>query len=142
MISTSKIATMVPTKDIDKARSFYEGTLGFTPVQEMPDGGVMYRAGDGTAFVLYPSQFAGTNKATLCSFLVEDIELEVKALRAKGVSFEEYDMPNLTTKDGVAWMDEDLAASWFCDPDGNILALTQLAPAMVKSLATGATVTA
>ena len=49
--------------DIDKAREFYEQTLGFTPDSVNP-GGVFYTAGKGTRFLLYPSGEAGSNRLT------------------------------------------------------------------------------
>lgn len=45
----------------------------------------------------------------------------------KGVSFEHYDMPGLSTDaKGIARMGDDERAAWFKDPEGNILSLWQL----------------
>jgi hypothetical protein len=72
---------------------------------------------------VYQSQYAGTNKATAATWGVDDdIEVIVPALKAKGVSFEHYDMPGMTLK-GDVHVGEGLKAAWFKDPDGNILAL-------------------
>lgn len=113
----------VPTlavKDLDQARAFYEGTLGFSPVGDVPDG-VMYTAGSG-AFLVYPSGYAGTNKATAMSFQVsaDAFDAEVAALRAKGLTFQTFEMDGLAWNAGVATMGE-MRAVWFADPDGNVL---------------------
>jgi hypothetical protein len=52
------------------------------------------------------------------------VEKEMKELRQKGVSFENYDLPGLKTVDGIASMGNEKAA-WFKDSEDNILALTQ-----------------
>jgi catechol 2,3-dioxygenase-like lactoylglutathione lyase family enzyme len=58
MLSRFNVATMIPAKDIEKTRRFYEDTLGFSVVRENP-GGIEYRSGS-SQFNLYPTQFAGT----------------------------------------------------------------------------------
>ena len=55
---------------------------------------------------------------------MEDIEREVAELKAKGVKFEDYDMPGMKTKDGIAAAGGAKAA-WFKDTEGNTLALVQ-----------------
>ncbi|MCA0293510.1 MAG: VOC family protein [Actinobacteria bacterium] len=61
------IATLA-VKDLDAAREFYEGVLGFVPRREVAEG-VLYAAGT-RDFLVYPSSFAGTNQATALSFQV------------------------------------------------------------------------
>src|SRR5262245_39061301 len=123
MLTKAPIIAYVPAADVARARKFYEQTLGFKPLSENP-GGIVYQGGGGTRFMLYKTQFAGTNKASCAFWEVKDVEAEVKELRAKGVRFEEYDMPGLKTKDGVA-TDTNGKAAWFKDTEGNILALIQ-----------------
>jgi hypothetical protein len=49
------------------------------------------------------------------------------AMIVKGVSFEHYEMPGLSTDaKGIARMGDDERAAWFKDPEGNILSLWQL----------------
>lgn len=106
--------------DLARARAYYEGVLGFAPGPDTA-GGVMYAAG-GSSFLVYPSSYAGTNKATAMSFQVptDAFDAEVAALRAKGVEFQTFDAEGLTWDDGVATFDGTRSA-WFEDPDGNIL---------------------
>jgi hypothetical protein len=80
---------------------------------------VTYQTGAGKLFV-YRSQFAGTNKATAATWIVgEDIERTVKALKAKGLTFEHYDMPQMK-REGDIHVSGGTRAAWFKDPDGNI----------------------
>ncbi|MBK8459974.1 MAG: VOC family protein [Micropruina sp.] len=108
--------------DLQAARDFYEGVLGFSPqVGDLPDG-VLYAAAGSGSFLVYPSGFAGTNKATAMSFMVplEEFEASVAMLREKGVDFQTFELEGLVWEDGVAVMGETRSV-WFEDPDGNIL---------------------
>ena len=121
MLESAVANAAIAVSDLDRARTFYEGTLGLRPREERA-GGVIYEAGRGTAFLVYLSQFAGTSKSTAMSFQVEDVDRLVKELRDRGVAFEDYDLPGLKTTDWIADIEGERAA-WFKDPDGNILAL-------------------
>jgi hypothetical protein len=92
--------------------------------KEEADVGVLYECAGGTRVFLYKSASAGTNKASTAFWAVEDLDTEMKALKAKGVVFEEYDMPGLKTQNGVA-TGGGAKTAWFKDPDGNIMALSQ-----------------
>jgi hypothetical protein len=76
---------------------------------------------------VYPSEYAGTNKATAATWAVgEDFDAIVEELGAKGTRFEHYDLPD-TTRDGDVHLLGELRAVWFKDPDGNILNLVDMA---------------
>src|SRR5712664_2004027 len=102
---------------------FYEQKLGFKPKQET-GGGVVYEFAGGTGCFMYPTPNAGTSKASQAFWQVGDVEKEVAELKARGVKFEEYDMPGLKTVNGIATAGGAKSA-WFKDVDGNILALVQ-----------------
>lgn len=121
----------VPTlgvSDLQRARDFYEGVLGFPLQSDLPEG-VTYKAGSGSLFV-YKSAYAGTNKATAVSFRmsVEAFDDEVGYLLGRGVSFLTFEADGITWQDGVASFGEQGRSVWFEDPDGNILNLETLAP--------------
>lgn len=122
MLSEYAPVAVLAVTDLDRARGFYEGTLGFQPDGDVADG-VLYRSGGGL-FLVYASAYAGTNKATAMSFDVpaDRFDDEVAALRAAGVPFQTFDMDGFTWQDGVAHIG-DARAVWFADPDGNILNL-------------------
>lgn len=124
MLANCSVAAMIPCLDIERARNFYEGKLGLTPADVNP-GGARYVCKGGTTFVLYPSSFAGTAQNTAMSWFVDDIVAEMSELRARGVIFEAYDLPEAKTVNGIAEFPGGRAA-WFKDTEGNILGLTQL----------------
>jgi len=117
---TEAIAT-IAVRDINTARKFYEGSLGLKPMPSEEKGVISYKSGSSTVFV-YESQFAGTNRATAANWSVNDVEKEVKELKAKGVGFEHYDIPGLSRK-GDIHIASKFKTAWFKDPDGNILAI-------------------
>jgi len=122
MLTNAPFYATIPTKDLQRARDFYEHVLGVTPEREL-ERETVYRAG-ASLFDVYLTEAAGSARHTLGSFIVENIEAEVAELRNRGVSFEEYDLPGLKTVNGVVQLGPDKVA-WFKDPDGNILSLTQ-----------------
>ena len=123
MLQNSPMYAYIPVADVARARQFYEQKLGFKPGREV-GGGVTYQCGDGTACFMYPTPNAGTSKASQAFWQVDDVEREVAELKARGVKFEEYDMPGLKTKDGIA-TGGGAKAAWFKDTEGNILAVVQ-----------------
>jgi len=107
-------------KDLSKAKQFYEGTLDFEPVGREGDEVIVYRSGN-TTFNVYRSKEAGTNKATALTWRVGDkVKAVAQELKAKGVTFEHYDMPGLTLE-GDVHVGYGMQVAWFKDPDGNIL---------------------
>jgi catechol 2,3-dioxygenase-like lactoylglutathione lyase family enzyme len=123
MLQKSSMFAYLPAKDMQRARDFFERKLGFTPKRES-GGGVFYEFAGGTGCFLYPTPNAGTSKASQAFWQVADIEREVAELKAKGVRFEEYDLPGLKTKEGIA-VAGGAKAAWFKDTEGNTLALVE-----------------
>ncbi|HEY2863395.1 MAG TPA: VOC family protein [Casimicrobiaceae bacterium] len=123
MLQSSPLYAYIPAKDVARARKFYEGKLGFKPKQETA-GGVVYEFGDKTGCFLYPTPNAGTSRASQAFWHVDDVEREVAELKARGVAFENYDMPGEKSPSGVITAGGAKAA-WFKDTEGNILAIVQ-----------------
>jgi len=123
MLSNAAIVPYIPVKDVKRARTFYEEKVGLTPKQEYA-GGVIYECGKGSWVFMYPSAGAGTSTASTAFWAVEDVAAEVAALKSRGVTFEEYDMPGLKTVDSIA-TGGGAKTAWFKDTEGNILALSQ-----------------
>ena len=85
----------------------------------------MYMQSETSGFLVYPSEFAGTNQATAMGFAVTDFDAAAAELRANGVVFEEYDMgEDFRTVDGVVTSPDGRKAAWFKDSEGNILAIS------------------
>jgi len=123
MLQKSPMYAYIPAKDILPARKFYEETLGFQPKEEYA-GGVVYVFAGGTACFLYPTPNAGTSKASQAFWSVEDVEQEVAELKARGVVFEEYDVPGIKMQNSIA-TGGGAKTAWFKDTEGNILAVSQ-----------------
>ncbi len=120
MLGTRDAVANVAVRDLTAARKFYAGTLGLEPVDAEGEELIVFRSGKSLLNV-YRSQHAGTNKATAVTWTVGDqVENVVRALKAKGVTFEHYDMPGMK-RDGDVHLGGDMKVAWFKDPDGNIL---------------------
>jgi catechol 2,3-dioxygenase-like lactoylglutathione lyase family enzyme len=125
LLTNALICANVPTTDLQRAKRFYEETLGLKAAISDEERGVYFQAGEGTMLNLYERQHA-TAEHAVATFLVENIEEVMSDLRSRGISFEEYDMPDLKTENGVYSDQSGFKASWFKDLDGNILAIEQL----------------
>ena len=122
---TAVAEATLPAKDLERAKSFYSERLGLLATSEDKTG-VHFVVG-GTRFRLFRSGGSASGSHTQLALIVSDIEAQVRALRERGVSFEEYDYPNLKTVEGVADMGYARAA-WFKDSEGNLLGIAQLTP--------------
>lgn len=114
----------LPASDFERAKSWWADKVGLKPEDEF-EAGAYYKVA-GTRFLLYPSQFAGTNKATAMTIEVPDIRAAVDEMRSNGIEFQEYDLPELKTEAGVATWEEGgkkVEGAWFIDSEGNIIAL-------------------
>ena len=121
MLGTKDAQATVPVKSLDRAKPFYEHTLGLEPLPGQQPGVQGYRAGASTVLV-YESEFAGTNKATTVTWsLGASFDETVKALRAKGVAFLRYDDLPGVVLDGDVHVAGETRVAWFQDPDGNII---------------------
>jgi catechol 2,3-dioxygenase-like lactoylglutathione lyase family enzyme len=117
MLADRRVHAILPVPDVEAARPFYEDVLGLAPYAVVPNA-VLYEAGGGSVFAISRSGGGASGAHTQMAFTVEDVRAEVTALRARGVVFEEYEMPR--TVDGVARMPFGQAA-WFKDPNGNTI---------------------
>ncbi len=108
--------------DLGRAIAWYRDVLGLEP--DEPDGeAVVYRV-EGTVFGIYPSENAGTNKATSVRLVIDDFDAARAELLSKGVVFLDYDVgPDFRTVDGVLTSPDGERTSWFKDSEGNILAM-------------------
>jgi predicted enzyme related to lactoylglutathione lyase len=122
MLKEAPIRAYIPVSNVPRARKFYEETVGLKPKEEYA-GGVIYQCGGAEVF-LYPTPNAGTSRASQAFWQVDDVEAEVAELKARGVRFEEYDMPGIAMKNSIA-TGGGAKTAWFKDTEGNILAVSQ-----------------
>jgi len=121
MLGDNDAIATIPVKNIDVARKFYQDKLGLMAGPSQEQGVLTCKSGTSSVLV-YESQYAGTNEATAATWAVDDVDGTVKGLKEKGVTFEHYQLPNMTLK-GDVHVSGSMKAAWFKDPDGNILAL-------------------
>jgi catechol 2,3-dioxygenase-like lactoylglutathione lyase family enzyme len=124
LLTNALVCANIPTNDIQRAQRFYEETLGLKAAIS-DERGVYYKVGNGTMLNLYERPHTTADQA-VATFLVENIEQVMSDLRSRGVSFEEYDMPDLKTENGMYSEQSGFKTSWFKDPDGNLLAIEKL----------------
>jgi tRNA-Thr(GGU) m(6)t(6)A37 methyltransferase TsaA len=130
-LAFGSVATRLPAQDLERARRFYSEKLGLEPVEERP-GGLKYRGRAGE-FVLFESAGVPSGEHTQMGWEVDDIEAAVRELRERGVVFEEYELPGLTTVDGIADIEGNYPSrggkgergAWFRDSEGNMLGVGQ-----------------
>ena len=125
MLNDSKVTANIPAGDLERARRFYEEKLGLTPADENP-GGLIYMTTGGTMFFLYQTEFAGQAGHTIAQFHVADVAAEVADLKAKGVTFETYDMPGTTWDGDIATLGDMGHAAWFTDSESNVLCIDDM----------------
>jgi catechol 2,3-dioxygenase-like lactoylglutathione lyase family enzyme len=131
VLEQARVATRLPAQDLDRARAFYAEKLGLVPAEERP-GGILYRCAAGE-FSLFESAGAASGTHTQMAFEVDDIDATVAELKSRGVVFEEFDLPGLTTVDGIAEVAGNYPskggtgerAAWFRDSEGNLLGIGQ-----------------
>lgn len=127
MLADAAVTTMLPVKDLERARRFYEGCLGLVPGGFKPDGKFVYAVG-GSTLALFPKPEGTRAEHTAISFRVADIAAGIAALERAGVVFEDYDFPGLKTVGHVCVLGAEKAA-WFKDTEGNLLCLHEDLPA-------------
>ena len=124
MLGDKPAMANIAVKDMEIAKGFYEGILGLTKIREDPSGRAMYKTGDMAIFV-YPSEFAGTNKADYIAWEVgEDFTEIITKLKKAKVVFKNYaDMFHVRFEDNVHIMG-DMGLVWIEDPDGNSIVIS------------------
>ncbi len=131
MLEYTDVAARLPAQDLERAKAFYAEKLDLRPMEERP-GGLRYQCGNGW-FALFESSGQPSGNHTQMGWQVEDIDATVAHLRARGVIFEEYDVPGLKTVNGIAQVNGNYPsrgglgerAAWFRDSEGNLLGIGQ-----------------
>jgi catechol 2,3-dioxygenase-like lactoylglutathione lyase family enzyme len=125
MLQDSRVAAMIPTNDLPRAREFYEGKLGLIPETENA-GGVLYMCAAGTGFSVFVSSGKSSGTHTQLGFEVEDANAEASALASKGITPEPVEIPGAEVENGVSQMPNG-RGFWIKDPDDNLIGIFQRA---------------
>jgi predicted enzyme related to lactoylglutathione lyase len=128
MLTDKKAFSSFSVNDIDKAKEFYQSTLGLNVKKIEMGGGFSVLELDvtgGAKVLVYPKPDHTPATFTVLNFPVEDLEKTVDELTAKGIKFEQYDMDDMKTDaKGIVrskGVGPDIA--WFPDPAGNIISV-------------------
>ena len=122
MLTKAPVTTLLPVKDLNRAREFYEKKLGLKPLGLRQDGKFQFAGGTGGVIALFPKPEGTKAEHTAVSFQVKNIEQALKDLKARGLVFEDYDFPGLKTVNHVCVLGAEKAA-WFKDTEGNYLCI-------------------
>ena len=123
MFANTAFRPSLPAADLDRARAWYKEVLGVEPTEADPMGNLWYEAG-GAQFLVYQSEFAGSNKATAVTLQPDDFDAAIAHLRGKGVEFQEFEYEDFATVDGILSAPNGDRAAWFSDSEGNIIAVS------------------
>ena len=130
VLASGRAITKLPAQNLDRARDFYRDKLDLTPVEER-EGGLRYLCASGE-FHLFLSTGAASGESTQLGFEVDDIDAVVANLRARGVVFEEFDVPGFEVVDGIVQVEGNYPSKgtgergiFFRDSEGNLLAIGQ-----------------
>jgi catechol 2,3-dioxygenase-like lactoylglutathione lyase family enzyme len=114
----------IAVSDLPRARRFYEEQLGLRPA-EQEDELVRYPCGGDTRIFVYLAPDNVGTTATVAGFFVDDLDAVMADLTSRGVVFERYDQPGLSTDERGVFDAGPFRAAWVRDPDGNTIAITQ-----------------
>jgi len=122
VIATSDLIAFVSTRDLSRARAFYEAVLGLPVVDENP-----YACGcnaHGTMLRITAVAEVAHAGYTVLGWRVTDIGETVAHLESRGVEFARYEGVEQDAH-GVWTTPNGDRVAWFTDPDGNVLSLTE-----------------
>ena len=121
MLADSPAFSGFSVDDLDRARRFYEDTLGLR-MSEVGMGGVArLHLGGGSHVLVYAKPDHVPATFTVLNFPVPDVEKAVDELSGRGVQFLRYENPP-TDEKGIMRAGGPLIA-WFTDPAGNVFSV-------------------
>ncbi|GIG60031.1 glyoxalase [Longispora fulva] len=126
MTITGRGVATLPASDIERAKSWYAEILGLKPAMETEQG-LLYDLKAGTKVLLFPSTGRASGTHTQVAFEVDDLEAEVRGMKAHGVVFEDYDMPGFKTENSIL-SDGDTRSAWLHDSEGNLISISTPLP--------------
>lgn len=119
----SQMIGFVVTTNPAAALAFYRDTLGF-PLLSDDEYALVFDA-NGTMIRVQKARDFRPAQGTVLGWKVDDIRAEVRALVARGVTFEQFNLAFIPQDELGVWTapngDE---VAWFKDPEGNVLSLS------------------
>ena len=124
MFKNTKAFSSFSVNDLQKAKDFYNKTLG-VEVIDNPMGLIELKIAGNNNIMVYPKPNHEPATFTVLNFTVDDIEKAVDELIVKGIVFEQYEGEIKTDKKGISRDSGGPKIAWFKDPAGNILSVLQ-----------------
>ena len=121
MLGSAELVAFIATTNAERARAFYEGTLGLRFVSD--DQFALVFDANGTTLRVQKVDSATVARGTVLGWQVPDIATAVRELAGRGVTFERY--PGMEQDEAGIWMTPGGKVAWFKDPDGHLLSLSQ-----------------
>ncbi|MCE7064796.1 VOC family protein [Dyadobacter sp. CY326] len=124
MFKETKAFSGFSVDNLQKAKAFYGDILqiDLSEIEEMSI--LQLHIAGSNDVIVYEKPDHTPATFTILNFPVDDVEKTVKELKALGVKFESYDLPDLKTDEDDI-MRGDPTVAWFTDPAGNILSVMQ-----------------
>lgn len=133
-LKDSTVIAMLAEDDLEQGRRFWRDTVGLEEVWSDDQGEeVAFKAGN-SVFALYKHQGGSKADHTQLAFQVDDVRQAKQSLEGKGIKFEEYDLPNVRTQNGIAEMGDQGQGAWFLDPGGNIVGIFTASSTMTDAI--------
>ncbi|ASN53087.1 VOC family protein [Sinomonas sp. R1AF57] len=111
--------------DLEKAREFYGGTLGFDVRDQM--GGLHVTAPGGQRIFLYPKPDHQPATFTVLNLIVPDLDAALAEVESMGLSLQKYpSTPEMPVDDRGVLRDPATGhgIAWIADPAGNVIGIT------------------
>ena len=123
MFKNTQAFSSFSVDDIQKARAFYNQTLGL----KVSDccGGLELHTGGGSEIFIYPKENHTPATFTVLNFPVDNIEKAVDDLKKLGIRFEIYAQGDLKTDEKGICHGHNHKIAWFKDPAGNFLSVLE-----------------
>ncbi len=127
MFKSNEAFSSFSVDNIETAKEFYGNKLGLDFEEYKDMGTIHLKFGNGAKTMVYSKDNHQPATYTCLNFFVQNIESAVDELISKGITMEQYDMPELKTDPkGISrWEGGGPAMAWFKDPAGNILAVME-----------------
>lgn len=122
MLETAKPIAFIPTSDADRARPFFENTLGLRFLSD--DGFALNFYAAGILLRVVRVGDFSPHIFTIFGFDVPDVDAAVAYLGARGVHFLRIHGMD-QSPEGIWTAPGGAKVAWFKDPDGNTLSVSQ-----------------
>jgi len=124
MLRHSEAFSALTCASVSQCYEFYGKTLGLKV--ELNNANVLIlNIKGGSPIIIYENDNHLPSAHTVLNFPVEDVELMVYKLKARGVNFLKENTYLSTDEEGIARNSVGSDMAWFRDPSGNILALVE-----------------